>query len=199
MGIAARREHREAREAIGGDGSACGDASGSEILDGGSCEIGYDLHPDSTGGPPPPFYSNQNQRGVAPSELATAPQSCLDSAHSRLVHVDLAAKRVPRRVHYRATELVRERCLRIVEHNPDRHRDLIAAGGTLPATAARQAVRGRLPAPRNRKPSGQRHAVRCSAQASSLANCCWNCRRLLGKPGLGISRHYPLRSAETSG
>ena len=31
MGIAARREHREAREAIGGDGGACGDVSGSEL------------------------------------------------------------------------------------------------------------------------------------------------------------------------
>ena len=69
MGIAARREHREAWEAIGGDGGTCGDVSGSELLDGGSCEIGYDLHP--TGRPPPPFDSNQNQRGVAPSELAT--------------------------------------------------------------------------------------------------------------------------------
>ncbi len=208
MGIAARREHPEAREAIGGDGGTCGDVSGSELLDGGSCEIGYDLHPDSTGRPSPPFDCNQNQRGVAPSELATAPQSCLSSPHPGLVHLNLAAKRVPRRVHHRATELVQhhprglvaaesqlllqeegrqptlirrhqirspkprhERGLRIVEDCPGRHRDLIAAGGTLPAPAACQAVRGRLTAPRTPEPiwpAACRQILRASVLAGKL-------------------------------
>ncbi len=208
MGIAARREHPEAREAIGGDGGTCGDVSGSELLDGGSCEIGYDLHPGSTGRPSPPFDCNQNQRGVAPSELATAPQSCLSSPHPGLVHLNLAAKRVPRRVHHRATELVQhhprglvaaesqlllqeegrqptlirrhqirspkprhERGLRIVEDCPGRHRDLIAAGGTLPAPAACQAVRGRLTAPRTPEPvwpAACRQILRASVLAGKL-------------------------------
>jgi hypothetical protein len=208
MGIAARREHREAWEAIGRDGGTWGDVSGRKFLDGASCKIGDDLYPNSTGRPPSPFNSHQNQGGVAPSELATAPQSCLSSPDPRLIHLNLAAKRIPRCVHHRATELVqhhpcglvatesqlllqeegrqptlirrhqirrpkprRERGLRIVKYRPGRYRDLIAAGGALPATAACQAVRGRLTAPRTPKtvwPAACRQVLRASLLAGKL-------------------------------
>jgi hypothetical protein len=57
-----------------------------------------------------------------------------------------------RRHQIRSPKPRRERGLRIVEYRPGRHRDLIAAGGTLPATAACQTVCGRLTALRTPEP-----------------------------------------------
>jgi hypothetical protein len=85
--------------------------------------------------------------------------------------VNLTRPTLIRRHQISSPEPRRERGLRIVEYSPGRHRDLIAAGGTLPAMAACQAVRGRLPAPRTPEavgPAARSQVLRASVLAGEL-------------------------------
>ncbi len=108
------RESFEALEPIRVDRCPRLDVAADEVENGGSLEIGDDLHPGSSGAAATPLDANKYEGSLAALELATASQPSLRPTHPGIVDLDLPSQRLARPVDHGSTKLVQDHPGRLV-------------------------------------------------------------------------------------